>query len=318
MVSSQRSVCDASTIATTVDGTVVVPILDPEAAMSTFKDVSLSEPKTVKEGDPSFYPPIATYTMVPEQPTNPVKEVERKKKIWQSIWFWLALCLIALLLLGIGIGIGIGSSSRSSTTSNASTTTAAGLSEATTSPPIASAFEVAATSTSVPTATSTSAPTSAPTRETAGCNGVAHADAQNDRTTSIDAGFFGGSSQCRANIISSCQGTEWVPFSLYSGTTTAWFTAIAFEDSFCIADVEHRVKLTVPSGVDYDLHVYRSGSASPYDSSTNDSGVDEEVVVAGDDQDMTVDSFTYYIMVEYRSGSSCTPWTLEISGHQCL
>lgn len=220
----------------------------------------------------------------------------------------------------MGIGIGIGSSkSSTTTTTNASTTTttAAGLSEAQTSPPVASAFEVIATMEAPTSATPTSAPTLAPSKAAVeGCDGIAHSDAKNDRATAIDAGSFGGSSQC-AVPFSSCQGTEWVPFRLDSGTTAAWFTGMALENSVCSAEVEHRVRLTVPSNVDYDLHVYRSGSDIPYGSSTSGSGVDEEVVISLSDNAFAFDYLEYYILVESRSGSSCRPWTLEISGHQC-
>ena len=289
--------------------------------MSVVAKETFGGPKKFNERDLPYSAPVATYTMVPEQPIKAFKEEEKEKNIWQSKWFWLAICLIALLLLGIGIGIGIGYASRSCT-SHEPTTTVSGLPEAASPPPLPAAFEVLNAATlapSIPVVDLTPLPTLAPNGDILGCNGVAHSETHNDRATAIDAGWYGGSASC-AGFLMFCEPSDWKPFNVYTGTSSAWFKATAYEDSLCLADIEHRVKLTVPSRVEYALRVYKSGSSLPYDSSIgSDDLTNQELTIANGEVSLSDESFSYFIQVEYLSGSSdCTPWTLEISGHQCL
>ncbi|CAB9521989.1 expressed unknown protein [Seminavis robusta] len=288
----------------------------------------------------------------------PTKEVLPPKKMWHSKWFWLAMVFVALLLMGIGIGIGmLGINAANNNDKNqAPANEVVGMQDATIVPVpssapseaptmeatanattdilnitnvvVASAQERPATPAPVvpPTfapitrAPTTPLPTNAPTEP--GCSGVPHGVAVNQRANAIVAGNYGGSTFCRASMISICKATEWIQFSKFTGTSSAWFVASAYDDSFCAADVEHKVRLEVPRGVDYDVHVYEYNSPIPHDSAMRggeDGGAREVVISAkevfGDILDV---AFTYYIHVEYKSGASCEPWVLSISGHECL
>jgi hypothetical protein len=89
------------------------------------------------------------------------------------------------------------------------------------------------------------------------------------------------------------------------------------EDSeACGATVEHRIDLDVPSGVDYDLYVYKR-CGTLYSSSAGGTGSDESVTVSASDGFGRDDSFDYFIEVRYFSGETCSPWTLEVFGHNC-
>lgn len=116
-----------------------------------------------------------------------------------------------------------------------------------------------------------------------------------------------------------CDNSAWDLFDTEVGRTSQWFKARAYEDSSCPygGNIQHRVTLSVPAGTNYDLYVYRTCGSSPIASSTNGTGEDETVTFeepesAGDD-----DSFDYYVWVRWRSGSSCSNWTLRFYGHDC-
>jgi hypothetical protein len=166
------------------------------------------------------------------------------------------------------------------------------------------------------------APTSAPTESSNICDGIPHGQPVNSRDTAIEVGAFGGSPQCRANIVSICETTDWVQWSSFTGTGSVWFRATAIDDSFCHSRIEHLVSLLVPTGLDYDLHVYPYNSPVAQDAAITEGEDGELRTVTISTQDdvgiMYDDSYTYYIYVEYRSGASCQPWKLDIQGHQCL
>ncbi|CAB9517425.1 expressed unknown protein [Seminavis robusta] len=271
-----------------------------------------------------------------------------------SKWLWpLALLVLALHLIGLGILIGYGIWGLRSSSSEDSEAAAESPDRDTsivgfhqdTIPPQSLAVDVSASANTerpsvattitippqslavVPTAgPATMAPTSAnPTLGFAGCMGIPHSEVARDINNPLDAGTFGGSAHCY-DFAYMCQAAEWVPFFTDSGTTSKWFIATAFcEASHCApgagpGNVEHNVKLKVPPGVDYKLNVYKVDSFAPYDMyypNYRDAAEEEgmamqEVIVSTID-----DSAQYYIHVEYRSGSSCAPWTLQIDGHQC-
>ena len=117
-----------------------------------------------------------------------------------------------------------------------------------------------------------------------------------------------------------CQWTEWVSFNTFQGVGSTWFTAAAVEDSFCVADIEHQIQLHVPEGVDYDLHVYKNGDDTPFDSSTFSgyNGAMETVIITADDSHLSDQTMYYTVFVKWKLGSSCEPWTIEFYGHQCL
>jgi hypothetical protein len=88
------------------------------------------------------------------------------------------------------------------------------------------------------------------------------------------------------------------------------------EDSTCSATIRHRLQLTVPAGVNYNLYVYRS-CGTVVASSTGGTGVDEAVTIEQSDSGGSDDDFTYFVEVRYISGRSCTDWTMEFFGHDC-
>jgi len=305
--------------------------LDPEVGSTYSVDKTTRVPKAEAYDTMERPHHVATFTLVPDEqpvqvdayhPSNdkvlvlPVAKGE--KSMWRSKWFWLSVVLIALLLLGIGIGIGIrmaGDSVR-----EVPVTTVSGLEDT------VGSTATNGTMTEVPTALPTEPiimqamerPTDTPTdtEELPGCDGIPFGDSYNDRATAISAGSFGGSNVCGLF----CGSTNWVLFNTYTGNSNAWFQAAAYEDSLCVADLEHRLKLTVPPGVNYNLHVYKGNSMVPQDSSFSggDTGVVEEVIVTNADVPFSDESFVYTIEVEYVSGESCEPWTLDFFGHTCM
>lgn len=110
--------------------------------------------------------------------------------------------------------------------------------------------------------------------------------------------------------------TGWDTFATNSGNASGWFRAHAREDSDCATDIEHRIQLTVPPGVDYDLHAWRN-CTSPVASSTSGPGMPEQVIVFDAENNGSDDSFDYWVEVRYVSGASCANWTLTFAGHDC-
>lgn len=153
------------------------------------------------------------------------------------------------------------------------------------------------------------------------CDGVVSNGCEVDHTTvsgacggGTDAGAYDGDRSC--GFV--CGGnTGWDNFATYTGRSSRWFKARVREDSNCSADIEHRVRLEVPPGVDYDLYVYRGAGCTLVGSSVGLTGADEEVIVREAESTASSDSFDYFVEVRYFSGASCSSWTLRLDGHDC-
>jgi hypothetical protein len=146
-----------------------------------------------------------------------------------------------------------------------------------------------------------------------GCE-VDHSAVGNTCSAGFNLGSYDGDRAC--GFI--CPGnTGWDLFNTRTGRTSAWYRATVVEDSSCLADIEHQVRLTVPTGVDYDLFLYLSCGGAPTRSSTNGPGGTELLTILATDGTGGLDTFTYYIEVRYVSGASCTNWSLQVSGHNC-
>jgi len=111
--------------------------------------------------------------------------------------------------------------------------------------------------------------------------------------------------------------TGWDNFSTQTGRNTRWFRARVREDSTCPADIEHRIRLTVPAGVDYDLFVYRGSCTTPVASSRGGTGADETIIIRESESSGSDDDFDYFVEVRYFSGRSCSNYTLSFDGHNC-
>ncbi len=170
------------------------------------------------------------------------------------------------------------------------------------------------TGTDAPTDAPTDTPTDAPTDGgcAAGstlCSGVClnHRATTAVCTTGANLGSFCGDTSCGTL----CPGTSSRVVVTRTGTTSQWFRARAVECSLCGANTTARVNLSVPTGIDYDLFVYRPcGSLSG--SSVHLAGVADSVSVTESESALSDDTFDYYIEVRYVSGSSCVPWTLTV------
>jgi hypothetical protein len=159
-----------------------------------------------------------------------------------------------------------------------------------------------------------------------GCNaGFANCDGNDTNGCEVQHSSVAGS--CGANHVGTYDGdrscgfvcggnTSWNLFATRTGLTSAWFAATVREDSDCPADIEHRIRLTVPPGTDYDLYVYRP-CGTLIASSRAGTGAADSVVVSEGESSGSDDTFTYYVEVRHFSGSSCTPWTLSFDGHNC-
>lgn len=111
--------------------------------------------------------------------------------------------------------------------------------------------------------------------------------------------------------------TAWKQFNTTSGRGEAFFRATAEDKlAICSEDLIHRVTLTVPSGVDYDLRVYDGCGGALLGSSSNGSGQTDTVIIQRPDGSTQNRSFDYWVEVRYHSGSSCSEWTLKFEGRQ--
>lgn len=147
---------------------------------------------------------------------------------------------------------------------------------------------------------------------TNGCE-VNHATVSGSCPGATDLGTYDGDRSCGFICGSN---TAWDNFANATGRTSAWYQARVREDSSCSTSIEHRIRLTVPAGVDYDLYVYRPcGTLVTF--SDAGTGIPEQVTISSTDDGGTDDSFTYFIEVRYFSGASCSQWTLSLDGHDC-
>ena len=145
-----------------------------------------------------------------------------------------------------------------------------------------------------------------------------HAQAQSTCGSAPNVGAYDGDLTCGSGFLGACEdNSNWDGFATRSGTTSAWFKARVREDSLCGGNIEHRVRLLVPTGVDYDLYVYRDCGGAPVISSANGTGTDEGIIIGEADFFALDDDFDYWVEVRFYSGSTCTPWTLTFDGHDC-
>ena len=134
-----------------------------------------------------------------------------------------------------------------------------------------------------------------------------------------DLGMMGGDLQCPNGFLGICiDDGSFDELAVRKGTDSAWFTARVVEATTCSAAIEHRIRLDVPDGVNYDLHVQRDcAEGSAVATSSGPAGVDESITERRGDAGGRDDSFTYYIFVEYVDGASCVEWELVVEGHAC-
>jgi hypothetical protein len=126
--------------------------------------------------------------------------------------------------------------------------------------------------------------------------------------TAENLGSHCGDSKCNF----ACPAQPWNTAVTRTGVTSAWFRATNRECSSCCANFSHRIRLSVPEDVDYDLFVYTSCGGRLLGSSESIFG-DEEVIVTGEDNCIGGDDdFSYRVEVRYRLGASCEPWTLTL------
>lgn len=145
-----------------------------------------------------------------------------------------------------------------------------------------------------------------------GCE-VRHADVADACASPVDIGTFDGDTLCGFG----CPGNgDWDEFRRMTGTSSAWFQARAHEESTCGGRIEHRIRLEVPDGIDYDLFVHRP-CGTVVESSISGRGMDDEVTVGVSDDIARSDDFDYWVEVRYVGGSSCEPWSLVFDGHDC-
>ena len=129
------------------------------------------------------------------------------------------------------------------------------------------------------------------------------------------AGTHSGDRECGFGCGSN---TGWDLNSTFTGNTDRWFRGRVSEASTCSASIEHRVRLEVPPGIDYDLRVYRNCSAGPVaQSNTRTSGADETVTFGEGDSFGSDDDFDYFVHVVYVSGATCANYTIRFDGHDC-
>lgn len=145
-----------------------------------------------------------------------------------------------------------------------------------------------------------------------GCE-VRHSAEVDSCVRPVDAGILDGDTRCGVGCPAN---GAWDEFNRVSGTSSAWFKARAHEDSTCGGSIEHRVRLEVPAGIDYDLFVYRP-CGTRVGSSIRGRGEDDEVVVSEPDDIARSDAFDYWVEVRYVGGASCAAWSLVFEGHDC-
>jgi hypothetical protein len=111
-----------------------------------------------------------------------------------------------------------------------------------------------------------------------------------------------------------CNNHPCYPGPTRSGCGSAWFRVLLGEGSSCPASLRMYVRLEVPSGADYDLFVYRETCAGPVQSSTEGTGLTENVIaIVNDSFDGGDDSTYFFIEVRARNSAPGT-WTLRMSG----
>ena len=110
-------------------------------------------------------------------------------------------------------------------------------------------------------------------------------------------------------------GDSGTPVLSRTGVGEAFFMVRIQETSSSSRPLNARVQLQVPPGQDYDLIVRcTSCTSKTAKMSKSAAGVTESVDVTRADT-FSDNSFTILVEVRYYNGSSCSPWTLTISGN---
>ena len=104
-------------------------------------------------------------------------------------------------------------------------------------------------------------------------------------------------------LVTTGRGERWVQFRLVESLTGS-------------TDLRARVRLLVPSGVNYDLRVL-AGSCGGAEAGSSATTTDESVSVLIDDPifDGRDDSTDYFVEIIFAEGSSCDEWTLTVQGN---
>lgn len=112
----------------------------------------------------------------------------------------------------------------------------------------------------------------------------------------------------------SCNGTSHSFYSNRTGRGSAWFRMHMAECSDCCAYLQHRYRLTVPAGVNYDLYVYSACNGTLEASSSQGTGMPEEVTPSFNDNCLSTqyDGRDMLIEIRHVSGSACENWVLQI------
>ncbi|MFA6034522.1 MAG: choice-of-anchor D domain-containing protein [Myxococcota bacterium] len=144
---------------------------------------------------------------------------------------------------------------------------------------------------------------------------------QDDPETCATAPWQGsacGEENC--NIALFCQtGAGYRAFWNASAVGNRWYHSKADDCSGCTTYVSHKIEFSVPVGVTYRLKVYRIDCGS----NVFDTLVSGKTLVLDKDSNpktplrMNNSSFDYWIRVEYVSGASCDPWSLNVLYNKC-
>jgi hypothetical protein len=115
--------------------------------------------------------------------------------------------------------------------------------------------------------------------------------------------------------LGSMAGDSGAPVLSRTGVGEAFFMVRIQEASSSSRPLNARVQLQVPPGQDYDLIVRCTSCTSTVaKTSRHTVGVTEVVDVTRADT-FSDNSFTILVEVRYYKGSSCSPWTLTVSGN---
>lgn len=116
-----------------------------------------------------------------------------------------------------------------------------------------------------------------------------------------------------------CPETDLTPFTSRAGRGSTWFRIHMEECSDCCAYLQHRYRLTMPAGTNYDLYAYSACGGTLEASSTNSGAQAEEVTPFREDEDCPGGAYSGLdILIEIRhvSGSSCNNWTLQVENRE--
>lgn len=142
-----------------------------------------------------------------------------------------------------------------------------------------------------------------------GCE-VAHATATNACGTATDLGTYCNDASC-ALLCMTTPALRTV--NTVTGNRSTFFRGrIADCDAMCGGNLNAQLTLAVPAGVDYDLFVSRPCGTAAGSSATVGAGTTERITLAQTDVGGTNNSFDYVVEVRWRSGASCSPWTLTL------